>query len=159
MVRCGAILRLLISIYLVNYVNGQLISGNVLQILQRTTGFSKFAQLVVRAQLTRLYESPTSLTLFAFNDTAYNNLPYKERNVIDSYTEKDHADYIKFCTIYGTRLTSGEMRDNLQLRSMDSNGDKLFINRKYRSFTVSPRRCLLILHEVGTSIYSFLSAL
>lgn len=29
------------------------------------------------------------------------------------------------------------MRDNLQLRSMDSNGDKLFINRKYRSFTTS----------------------
>lgn len=53
---------------------------------------------MVRAQLTRLYESPTSLTLFAFNDTAYNNLPYKERNVIDTYTEKELADYIKFCT-------------------------------------------------------------
>lgn len=58
----------------------------------------QFAQLVVRAQLTRLYESPTSLTLFAFNDTAYNNLPYKERNVIDSYSENDLKDYIKFCT-------------------------------------------------------------
>ncbi|XP_052692484.1 uncharacterized protein LOC128170739 isoform X2 [Crassostrea angulata] len=132
MVRCGAILRLLISIYLVNYVNGQLISGNVLQILQRTTGFSKFAQLVVRAQLTRLYESPTSLTLFAFNDTAYNNLPYKERNVIDSYTEKDHADYIKFCTIPGNRLQTSAILDNQYVRSSDANGDRLFFNRIQR---------------------------
>lgn len=53
---------------------------------------------MVRAQLTRLFESPTSLTLFAFNDTAYNNLPYKERNVIDSYSGKELQDYIKFCT-------------------------------------------------------------
>nr|XP_011435844.1 fasciclin-1 isoform X1 [Crassostrea gigas] len=137
MERCGAILRLLISIYLVNYVNGQLISGNVLQILQRTTGFSKFAQLVVRAQLTRLYESPTSLTLFAFNDTAYNNLPYKERNVIDSYSVKDLADYIKFCTIPGNRLQTSAILDNQYVRSSDANGDRLFFNRIQRLDTTS----------------------
>lgn len=60
------------------------------------------------------------------------------------------VSYLNF-SVYGTRLTSGEMRDNLQLRSMDSNGDKLFINRKYRSFTVSPGRCIL-LHGVVISI-------
>ena len=51
-----------------------------------------------RAKLRRLFESQTTLTLFAFNDTAYNNLPYQERNIIDSYSETDLADYIKFCT-------------------------------------------------------------
>lgn len=137
MVRCGAILRLLVSIYLVNYVNGQVISGNVLQILQRTTGFSKFAQLVVRAQLTRLFESSISLTLFAFNDTAYNNLPYKERNVIDSYSEKELQDYIKFCTIPGNRVQTSAILDNQYMRSSDANGDRLFFNRIQRLDTTS----------------------
>lgn len=60
------------------------------------------------------------------------------------------VSYLNF-SVYGSRFTSSEMRDNLQMRSMDSNGDKLFINRKYRSFTVSLGRCLL-LHVVVTSI-------
>lgn len=67
------------------------------------------------------------------------------------------VSYLNF-SVYGTRLTSGEMRDNLQLRSMDSNGDKLFINRKYRSFTVSPGRCLPN-SAWGGDFHSFLSAL
>ncbi|XP_078329328.1 fasciclin-1-like isoform X2 [Crassostrea virginica] len=129
--------RVLILVYLVNYVQGQVIRENILQVLQQTTGFSKFAQLVDRAKLRRVFESQTTLTLFAFNDTAYNNLPYQERNIIDSYSETDLADYIKFCTIYGNRLTTSEMRDNLQMRSMASNGDKLFINRVYRRYTTS----------------------
>ncbi|XP_062613114.1 uncharacterized protein LOC134274888 [Saccostrea cucullata] len=126
---------LLISLCLVvNYVQGQ---GNILQILRYTTGFSKFAQLVTRAQLTRMYESPTTMTVFVFTDTAYNQLPYRERNIIDSYTETELKDYLKFCTIYGSRLNTGSMRDDIQFRSMDSNGDKLFINRKQRLYTVS----------------------
>ncbi|XP_048748872.2 uncharacterized protein LOC125661046 isoform X1 [Ostrea edulis] len=126
------VLGLLVSLYLLNYVHGQLISGNILQILQRTTGFSKFAQLVVRAKLTRLYESPTSMTLFAFNDTAFNSLPYKERSVIDSYTEKDLADYLKFCTIPGNRVQTSSIKDNQYVRSSDANGDRLFFNRIQR---------------------------
>jgi hypothetical protein len=40
-------------------------------------------------------------------------------------------------SVYGQRLTTGQMRDNLQMRSMDSNGDKLFINRKRNLYSVS----------------------
>ncbi|XP_062591198.1 uncharacterized protein LOC134252705 isoform X1 [Saccostrea cucullata] len=130
-------LGLLISLYLVNYVQGQVISGNILQILQRTTGFSKFAQLVTRAQLTRFYESPTTMTVFAFNDTAYNQLPYRERNIIDSYTETELKDYLKFCTIPGNRVPTTAIQDNQQLRSSDSNGDRLFFNRVQRMDTTS----------------------
>ena len=53
-----------------------------------------------RAGLSELFDHdpPYLMTLFAFNDTAYNNLPENERNVFENYTKNQLADYIKFCT-------------------------------------------------------------
>ncbi|XP_061190366.1 uncharacterized protein LOC133198263 [Saccostrea echinata] len=132
-----AIFGLLVALFHVNYVQGQVISGNILQILQRTTGFSKFAQLVTRAQLTSFYESPTTMTVFAFKDIAYNQLPYRERNIIDSYTETELKDYLKFCTIPGNRVLTTAIQNNQYVRSIDSNGDRLFFNRVQRMDTTS----------------------
>ncbi|XP_061190847.1 uncharacterized protein LOC133198963 [Saccostrea echinata] len=133
----GVIFGVWISFYFVNYVQGQVISGNILQILQRTTGFSKFAQLVTRAQLTKFYESPTTMTVFAFNDTAYNQLPYRERNVIDSYNVTELKDYIKFCTIPGNRIATTFIQNNQYVRSSSSNGDRLFFSRVQRIDTTA----------------------
>lgn len=62
--------------------------------------FSQFAELVERAGLSELFDHdpPYLMTLFAFNDTAYNNLSENERNVFENYTKNQLADYIKFCT-------------------------------------------------------------
>ena len=65
-----------------------------------------------RAGLSELFDHdpPYLMTLFAFNDTAYNNLPENERNVFENYTKNQLADYIKFCTgkllIYNIDLTN-----------------------------------------------------
>ena len=74
--------------------------------------FLQFAELVERAGLSELFDHdpPYLMTLFAFNDTAYNNLPENRRNVFENYTKNQLADYIKFCTgkllIYNIQLTN-----------------------------------------------------
>ncbi|XP_062598225.1 uncharacterized protein LOC134259642 isoform X2 [Saccostrea cucullata] len=128
-----AIVVLLISLCLVlSHVQGQ---GNILQILRNTTGFSKFVQLVPRAQLTRFYESPIIMTVFAFTDAAYNQLPFRERNKIDSYDETQLRDYLRFCT--GSRIPTKATKDIQFVQSSNSKHDRLFFNRTQRVNTTS----------------------
>ncbi|XP_062597812.1 uncharacterized protein LOC134259226 isoform X2 [Saccostrea cucullata] len=133
----SVIFGLLMSFYLINYVQGQVISKRILQILERTTGFSKFAQLVHRAELTEFYNVSTNMTVFAFNDKAYYQLPYTERNEIDSYNVTELQDYLKYSSVYGYRITTSSLRDNQYELSMSSNGDRLYFNRIQRIYTTS----------------------
>nr|XP_022310525.1 fasciclin-1-like [Crassostrea virginica] len=127
-----SVLQLLHLLYFLGYVQGQWSGyGTILYVLQNTPGFSKFAELVERAGLSELFDHdpPYLMTLFAFNDTAYNNLSENERNVFENYTKNQLADYIKFCTVFNKYVYAHSILDNRNVRSSDANGDRLFFNR------------------------------
>ncbi|XP_062598226.1 fasciclin-1-like [Saccostrea cucullata] len=151
-----AIVVLLISLCLVvNYVQGQ---GNILQILRNTTGFSKFAQLVTRAQLTRFYESPIIMTVFAFTDAAYNQIPYRERNIIDRYNETQLRDYLRFCTVAGSRIPTLDFQDIQYVQSGNFKHDRLFFSRVKRMNTTSSFKYCVNGVEISEGATSDISA-
>ncbi|XP_033725389.1 fasciclin-1-like [Pecten maximus] len=135
------------SIFVILMILGDLIccmgqtsnSGTVLRVLQNKAGLGRFAELVSRAGLTDLFNSNGQFTVFAPNNTAFENIPYEKRAEIESWSDRsvELQRFIKCHTLINSMLTTGSMQDNQVYQSMGTNGERIFINRRQRTASFS----------------------
>ncbi|CAC5409053.1 FAS1 [Mytilus coruscus] len=103
-------------------------TDTVYEVLQRTQGLSKFESLVRKASLVEFFQFSRTYTIFAPNDTAYENLTPDRKHIVDTMAGIDLQNFVKFHVIEGQRLMTGDFQDNSVRRSMSSS--KLYINRR-----------------------------
>ncbi|XP_052083863.1 fasciclin-1-like [Mytilus californianus] len=103
-------------------------TDTVYEVLQRTQGLSKFESLVRKANLVEFFQFSRTYTIFAPNDTAYENLTPDRKHIVDTMVGIDLQNFVKFHVIEGQRLMTGDFQDNSVRRSMSSS--KLYINRR-----------------------------
>lgn len=103
-------------------------TDTVYDVLQRTQGLSKFESLVRKANLVDFFRYPNDYTIFAPNDTAYENLTPERKQKVEALNGTELQNFVKFHAIEGQRLTTGGFRDNSEYRTMSSR--KIYINRR-----------------------------
>ena len=105
-------------------------TDTVYEVLQRTRGLSKFESLVRKANLVQFFQYPNTYTIFAPNDTAYDNLTPDRKQIVDDLTGTELENFVKFHVIE-QRLMTGEFRDKSEKQSMSS--ARLYFNRREAS--------------------------
>ncbi|CAE1294173.1 unnamed protein product [Acanthosepion pharaonis] len=102
---------------------------NLLQLLN-DQGLTKFLDLITKAEIQGTFTSTEEMTVFAFNNTAFDILPSERKTAIRKKNREETENFVKFHTVYKERILTENMLDNSRLKSNGLNQNILFVNKK-----------------------------
>ncbi|KAL5019551.1 hypothetical protein ScPMuIL_002443 [Solemya velum] len=104
--------------------------GTVYQVIAHNC--PRFAELLNKVDHADLLSSPSDFTVFAPNDTAFENLSPEALHEINSMDYLQTTNFVEFYTIHKIRLDITNVRNNEVRNSMSPDGT-LFFNKRTRS--------------------------
>ncbi|KAL3884353.1 hypothetical protein ACJMK2_024499 [Sinanodonta woodiana] len=106
--------------------------GNINHILTSTPGLSRFAAIVQSTDVKLLLDGASQFTVFAFNDTAYNELPASRKAELNAMSQTDKDSFIRFFIVSARVVTGSSQFSDQYIDTISSR--RMFLSQKTRTY-------------------------